>query len=41
MENTSNIIKNKHKIILKPPTCQASLTGGTETKTVARPPKAA
>ena len=31
---------NKHKIILNPPACQASLTGGTETKTAARPPKA-
>ena len=33
-------IMNTHKIIFKPPTCQASFTGGTETKTAARPPSA-
>ena len=36
----AGLIKNKHKIIFNPPTCQASLTGGTETNTAASPPKA-
>ena len=26
--------------MLRPPTCQASLTGGTETRTAANPPRA-
>ncbi len=33
-------IINAHITIDNPPTCQASLTGGTETKTAARPPNA-
>ena len=38
--NTIKAIINKQKIIPKPPAAQASLTGGTETKTAARPPNA-
>ena len=40
MLKTMKAIKKAHNIILKPPTCHASRTGGTDTKTAAKPPRA-
>ena len=37
---TIKAIRRAQKIIFNPPACQASCTGGTETKTAAKPPRA-